>query len=59
MDDKKLLKEISEIKLRITELEKKLSELEDGSKATGVYLDGCPDYVSDYIKNKSNEERGV
>lgn len=54
-----VLKEISEIKLMITELQKKISELENGSKSTGVYFDGCPEYVSDYIKNKSKDKEGV
>lgn len=59
MDIAEVLKELSEIKMRFTDIEKRLSELENSSKSTGVYLDGCPEYVSEYIKNNSKDKEGA
>lgn len=59
MDIAEVLKELSEIKMRFTDIEKRLSELENSSKTTGVYLDGCPEYVSEYIKKSSKDKEGV
>lgn len=54
-----VLKELGEIKMKMTDIEKRLSELENSSKTTGVYLDGCPEYVSEYIKKSSKDKEGV
>ena len=53
-----ILKELGEIKMKMTDIDKRLTDLENSSKSTGVYLDGCPEYVSEYIKNKSKDKEG-
>lgn len=57
-DDAKI-KELTEILdklvLRVNELEKQVEEFKKGSLGTGVYLDGTPEYVRDYI-NKEGEK---
>ena len=50
-----LMEEIDKLKLQVTELEKRVHDLETGSIGTGIYLDGAPEYVRDYI-NKEGEE---
>ena len=54
-----ILKELGEIKMKMTDIDKRLTDLENSSKSTGVYLDGCPEYVSEYIKNNSKGKEGV
>lgn len=51
---KEIIETIDKLKLRVTELEKEVENLKNGSLGTGVYLDGAPDYVKDYI-NKEGE----
>lgn len=65
-------KEIKELKERVGELEnenakfriivqkfeERISTLESGEKNTGVYLDGAPDYVKDYITKEEKEKVG-
>lgn len=46
---KELEKKVDKLNLIINDLEKRLKNLETGSLGTGVYLDGTPDYVKDYI----------
>ncbi len=53
--EKDLVEKIDKLILRVNELEKRIQELETGSLGTGVYLDGAPDYVKDYI-NKEGEK---
>lgn len=45
-----LTEKIDKLTLKINELEKRISDLETGSLGTGVYLEGTPEYVRDYIK---------
>ena len=56
--DNEIIKELTEkldkAILRINNLEKEVEELKKGSLGTGVYLDGTPDFVKDYI-NKEGE----
>lgn len=52
---KELTEKIDKLVLRINELEKEIENLKKGSLGTGVYLDGTPDYVKDYI-NKEGEK---
>lgn len=52
---KELTEKIDKLVLRINELEKEIENLKKGSLGTGVYLDGAPDYVKDYI-NKEGEK---
>lgn len=54
-DVKELTEKIDKLILRINELEKEVESLKKGSLGTGVYLDGAPDYVKDYI-NKEGEK---
>ena len=46
---KELEEKVDKLNLIINDLEKRLTNLETGSLGTGVYLDGTPDYVKDYI----------
>lgn len=54
MEDKikELTEEIDKLKLTVTDLTKRLTDLENGSKNTGVYLDGAPEYVKEYIEKE-------
>lgn len=56
MDDtlKELCESVDKIKMILNDLEKRIHDLETGSLGTGVYLDGAPDYVKEYI-NKEGE----
>lgn len=49
---KKLIETVDKLKLEIVSLEKRVKDLETGSLGTGVYLDGAPDYVKDYIEKE-------
>ena len=49
-----LIENLDKLSLKYNDLEKRLKDLETGSLGTGVYLDGTPDYVKDYI-NKEGE----
>lgn len=51
-DIKKLIETVDKLKLEIVSLEKRIKDLETGSLGTGVYLDGAPDYVKDYIEKE-------
>ncbi len=51
---KELTEKLDKAILRINNLEKEVEELKKGSLGTGVYLDGTPDFVKDYI-NKEGE----
>lgn len=52
---KELTEKVDKLVLRVNELEKEVESLKKGSLGTGVYLDGAPDYVKDYI-NKEGEK---
>ena len=49
---KKIIETVDKLKLEIVSLEKRVKDLETGSLGTGVYLDGAPDYVKDYIEKE-------
>lgn len=65
-------KEIEELKKKVEELEQfkakmalefqelvnKVETLENGSLGTGVYLDGCPDFATEYINESKNKKDG-
>lgn len=57
MEDKiiELTEKLDKLVLKINELEKEIQDLKSGSLGTGVYLDGTPEYVKDYI-NKEGEK---
>lgn len=50
-----LEKSIGELKLTISSLNKEIEDLKNGSFGTGVCYDGCPDYVTSYIKKSKKE----
>lgn len=55
---KELTEKLDKLILRVNDLEKEVKDLKDGSLGTGVYLDGTPDYVKEYInKEGENNER--
>ena len=60
---KELMKKVDELEmfkaeylLKFQELEKKVEELESGSLGTGVYLEGCPDFATEYIKSENKKD---
>lgn len=53
-DLKEIIEKVDKIVLTLNSLEERIHNLETGSLGTGVYLDGAPDYVKDYI-NKEGE----
>lgn len=52
---KELTEKVDKITLKIIELEKELIDLKNGSLGTGVYLDGTPDYVKEYISKEGEK----
>lgn len=52
---KELVEKVDKLTLQISELEKRVHDLETGSIGTGVYLDGTPEYARDYINNNNKE----
>ena len=55
MNEEELMEKIDKLILRVNELEKEVEELKKGSLGTGVYLDGTPDYVKDYINKEGDK----
>lgn len=51
-----LISKISELQANVQKLIQRVEALENGSIGTGVYLDGCPEYAMDYIKNSIKKE---
>ena len=52
---KELTEKIDKLVLKISDLEKRLHDLETGSLGTGVYLDGTPEYVKEYIEKEGEK----
>lgn len=52
---KELIEKLDKLVLRVNELEKQVEELKKGSLGTGVYLDGTPEYVREYIKKEGEK----
>lgn len=52
---KELTEKVDKLALQVLELEKQLLELKNGSLGTGVYLDGTPDYVKEYISKEGEK----
>lgn len=48
--------EIRELKLKVQELEERLTKLEKGEFGTGIYLDGCAQADVEYIIGKKAGE---
>ena len=52
---KELTEKIDKLVLRINELETQVENLKKGSLGTGVYLEGTPEYVRDYINKEGGK----
>ena len=52
---KELTEKLDKLVLRVNELEKQVEELKKGSLGTGVYLDGAPEYVREYISKEGGK----
>lgn len=51
-----IVAKISELQANVQQLIQRVETLENGSTGTGVYLDGCPEYATDYIKKSFKKE---
>lgn len=49
---------LTELTLKIQELEQRVTDLENGEFGTGVYLDGCTEADAEYISGKSVKKDG-
>lgn len=54
----KLEHENAQFKIIVQNYEERISKLESGEKNTGVYLDGAPDYVVDYVTKSVDKKEG-
>lgn len=52
---KELTEKVDKLTLQVLELEKQLFELKNGSLGTGVYLEGTPEYVREYITKEGEK----
>lgn len=52
---KELIEKIDKLTLRVNELEKQVNEFKKGSLGTGVYLEGTPEYVREYITKEGEK----
>lgn len=50
-----ITEKVDKLTLKVIELEKEISDLKNGSLGTGVYLDGTPEYVKDYISKEGDK----
>lgn len=57
-DIKKLQEEIDKLKLLCDSLSERVRNIEEGSIGTGVYLDGCPEYATEFIKDSIKKKEG-
>lgn len=53
-----LQKQITELTLKLQELENRIAQLEKGEFGTGIYLDGCTDADIEYIVGKTIKKEG-
>ena len=51
-------KQFNELILKLQELEKRVTDLENGEFGTGVYLDGCTEADAEYISGKPIKKEG-
>ncbi len=51
-------KKLTELTLKIQELEQRITDLENGEFGTGVYLDGCTEADAEYISGKPYKKDG-
>ena len=52
---KEITEKVDKLTLKVIELEKEIIDLRNGSLGTGVYLDGTPDYVKEYISKEGDK----
>lgn len=52
---KEMTEKLDKLTLKVIELEKEIADLKNGSLGTGVYLDGTPEYVKDYISKEGDK----
>jgi len=52
---KDLIEKVDKLVLRVNELETEVNNLKKGSLGTGVYLDGSPEYVKEYISKEGEK----
>lgn len=52
---KDLIEKVDKLILRVNELETEVNNLKKGSLGTGVYLDGSPEYVKEYISKEGEK----
>lgn len=50
-----ITEKVDKLTLKVIELEKEIADLKNGSLGTGVYLDGTPEYVKDYISKEGDK----
>lgn len=50
-----ITEKVDKLTLKVIELEKEIVDLKNGSLGTGVYLDGTPEYVKDYISKEGDK----
>lgn len=50
-----LVEKVSEMNLEILSLKEEIKRIKSSEYITGTYLDGCDDYVAEYIKNEQKE----
>lgn len=61
MENIALLEKISELYIKISKLEERVSQLESNENVTGVYIGGMPEYAQEYVKvelKKGVESKG-
>lgn len=56
--EKDLSQKLVEMTLKIQELEKRISDLENGEFGSGVYLEGCTEADAEYILGKPIKKDG-
>lgn len=52
---KELTEKVDKLTLMVNDLKKEVQDLKEGSLGTGVYLDGTPEYVREYIKKEGEK----
>lgn len=58
MDEKEIQKIFNELKLQLQLLEQRVTDLEQGSFGTGIYLDGCTEQDQEYISGGKFKKAG-
>jgi len=57
MDNKPTLdQEVNDLIVKIAELDQRISKLESSGNLDGIYLDGVPENIREYIKEKKGDK---